>query len=56
LERAYSHQVYPLVYRNLFAFGFSGVPEAVQAELKGAYLANAFRNQLLAEELARAMA
>jgi Uncharacterised nucleotidyltransferase len=53
LECAYSHQVYPLVYRNLLAFGFSGVPEAVQAELKGAYLANAFRNQLLAEELTR---
>ncbi len=34
-------------------FGFSGVPEPVQAELKGQYLANALRNQLLAEELAR---
>jgi hypothetical protein len=53
LERAYSHQVYPLVYRNLREVGFSGVPEEVQAELKRAYLANAFRNQLLAEELAR---
>jgi hypothetical protein len=53
LERAYSHQVYPLVYRNLLEFGFPGVPEEVRAELKGAYLANAFRNQLLAEELAR---
>ena len=29
------------------------VPEPVQAELKGLYLANALRNQLLAEELAR---
>lgn len=53
LGRAYSHQVYPLVYRNLLEFGFPGVPEAVQAELKGSYLANALRNQLLAEELAR---
>ncbi len=53
LERAYSHQVYPLIYRNLLEFGFPGVPEAVQAELKGQYLANALRNQLLAEELAR---
>jgi hypothetical protein len=53
LERAYSHQVYPLVYRNLLDLGFPGVPEEVQAELKGAYLANAFRNQLLAEELTR---
>jgi hypothetical protein len=53
LERAYGHQVYPLVYRNLLDLGFPGVPEAVQAELKGQYLANAMRNQLLAEELAR---
>ena len=49
LERAYGHQVYPLVYRNLRDVGFSGVPEPVQAELKGQYLANALRNQLLAE-------
>jgi hypothetical protein len=53
LERAYSHQIYPLVYRNLREVDFSGVPEAVQVELKGQYLANALRNQLLAEELAR---
>jgi hypothetical protein len=45
--------VYTLFYRNLRALGFPGVPDAVQAELKGAFLANAFRNQLLAEELAR---
>jgi len=53
LERARTHQVYPLLYRNLRDLGFPGVPEAVQAELKGLYLANAFHNQLLAEELAR---
>ena len=53
LERAGSHQVYPLLYRNLRDLGFPGVPEAVQAELKSLFLANAFRNQLLAEELAR---
>jgi hypothetical protein len=53
LERAYSHEVYPLLYRSLRELGFSGVPEPVQAELKGAYLANAWRNQMLAEELAR---
>jgi hypothetical protein len=52
LERAYSHQVYPLLYRNLLELGFPGVPHEVQTELKSAYLANAFRNQLLAEELA----
>ena len=53
LERAYSHQVYPLLYRNLRDLGFPGVPETVQAELKGLFMANALRNQLLAEELAR---
>jgi len=53
LERAYAHQVYPLLYRNLRELGFPGVPDAVQAELKGAFLSNAFHNQLLAEELAR---
>jgi hypothetical protein len=53
LERTYSHEVYPQVYRNLLEFGFSGVPEPVQAELKGQYLANALRNQFLSEELAR---
>ncbi len=53
LERAYSHQVYPLLYRNLLDLGFHGVPEAVQSELKRLYLANALRNQLLAEELTR---
>jgi hypothetical protein len=55
LERAQSHQVYPLLYRNLNDPGFRGVPEAVQAELKGLYLANALRNQLLAQELARVL-
>jgi hypothetical protein len=49
----YSHQVYPLVYRNLLELGFPGVPHGVQTELKSACLANAFRNQLFAEELAR---
>ena len=53
LERAYSHQVYPLLYRNLLELGFPGVPHELQTELKSAYLANGFRNQLLAEELAR---
>jgi hypothetical protein len=53
LERAYSHQVYPLLYRNLRVLGFPAVPDAIQAKLKGAYLANALRNQLLAEELSR---
>jgi hypothetical protein len=55
MERARSHQVYPLVYRNLSDLAFSGVPEAVQAGLRSLYLANALRNQLLGEELARVL-
>ena len=55
MERARSHQVYPLVYRSLSDLGFSGVPEAVQSGLRNLYLANALRNQLLAEELARVL-
>lgn len=53
LERAYTHQVYPLLYRNLRDLGFPGIPEQVRTELKGLYLANAIRDQLLAEELTR---
>lgn len=53
LERAYTHDVYPLVYRNLRQLDFSAVPQMVQTELKRAYLVNALRNQLLAEDLAR---
>ena len=55
MQRARSHQVYPLVYRNLSDLGFSGVPEAVQSGLRSLYLANALRNQWLAEELARVL-
>jgi hypothetical protein len=53
LERAYSHVVYPLLYRSLRALGYPGVPQVVQTELKSAYLANTWRNELFAEELAR---
>ncbi|MGC2186476.1 MAG: nucleotidyltransferase family protein [Terriglobales bacterium] len=55
MQRARSHQVYPLVYRNLSDLGLSGVPEAVQSGLRSLSLANALRNQLLAEELARVL-
>ena len=53
LERAYCHEVYPLLYRSLRALGSPGVPQAIQAERKGAHLADAWRNELFAEELAR---
>jgi hypothetical protein len=41
------------LYCNLRDLGIPSVPEAVQAELRGLYLANVLRNELLAEELAR---
>ena len=53
LDRAYAHGVYPLVYSNLRDLGFSGVPNAIRTELKGACLANAVRSQLLSQELAQ---
>ena len=53
LERAYSHQVYPLLYRNLRDLGFPGVPIRSRPSLSAAYTANGMRNQLFAEELAR---
>ena len=34
LDRAYAHQVYPLVYRNLRQLGFPAVPEVVQTSSK----------------------
>src|ERR1035441_7453542 len=43
LERAYTHQVYPLVYRNLRQLGFPAVPDAVAAELKVGFFAPARR-------------
>ncbi|MGA2859323.1 MAG: hypothetical protein ABSE40_20845 [Candidatus Sulfotelmatobacter sp.] len=45
LERAYTNQAYPLVYRNVRQLGLPAVPDAVQTSLKGVYLANALHNQ-----------
>jgi Uncharacterised nucleotidyltransferase len=55
LERARVHQVYPLLFRNLERLGFLGVPGLVRAELEALCKVNAFRNTLLAEELARVL-
>jgi Uncharacterised nucleotidyltransferase len=55
LERARVHQVYPLLFRNLDRLGFLGVPGQVRAELETLYKVNAFRNTMLAEELARVL-
>ena len=56
LERARTHEVLPLLYRNLEALGFAGMPEPARAELADAYGNNAIRNVLLAKELARVLA
>jgi Uncharacterised nucleotidyltransferase len=53
LERAYAHQLVPLLYQNLSALGFPHVPDTVQGELKHVFTGNALRNILLAKELAR---
>jgi hypothetical protein len=43
LNAAYTHQAYPLVYRNVRELRLPAVPDAVQTSLKGAH-ANALRN------------
>jgi hypothetical protein len=55
LERATLHQVYPLLFRNLGTLGFPGMPCQVRTELEALCKGNAFRNTLLAEELARVL-
>ena len=55
LERATVHEVYPLLYRNLRRLGFPGVPTQACSALDGLSKINAFRNTLLAEELARVL-
>jgi hypothetical protein len=55
LARAREHQVVPLLYRNLRALDFQGVPDAARAELSAAFRMNALRNAYLAGELARVL-
>src|SRR5207245_3266484 len=55
LERARAHEVLPLLYRNLQALGFTGVPEPVRAELACSYGNNAISNVLLVKELDQAL-
>jgi hypothetical protein len=55
LEHARVHQVYPLLFRNLERLGFLGIPGQARAELEALCKINAFRNTLLAEELARVL-
>jgi putative nucleotidyltransferase-like protein len=56
LERVRAHQILPLVAYRLQRLGFPGVPMPVHTELGNTYRDNAFRNALLAGELARVLA
>ncbi len=55
LERVTAEQVYPLVYRNLYALGFVGVPAKARGRLHNLARINALRNTLLSEELTRVL-
>ena len=55
LERAYDHQVFPLLYRSLRTLQFHRVPDEVRAQLTAAWRVNAVRNAFLAGELARVL-
>lgn len=52
VARALQHQIYPSPYRNLREYGDSKVPKETQRLLEAHYRTNAFRNTLLAEEMA----
>ena len=55
LGRAAEQQVIPLVYRQLRALGFDGVPEPTRLELKQAFAKNRFKNALLVQQLVRVL-
>ena len=51
LDKAQSHALIPLLYRNLSEFCADRVPSAVLQQLESVYIANAKRNQVLTAEL-----
>jgi putative nucleotidyltransferase-like protein len=55
LDRAQSHGLIPLFYRNLRTLSFHGVPDSVRIKLKNAFQVNALRNVVLARELAHVL-
>jgi hypothetical protein len=55
-ERARAHGLIPLVYHRLQGLDFPGVPAQVRRKLIDAFGVNAFRNEMLAEELVRVLA
>jgi len=53
VKRAYKYDIAPVLYRNLEALDFPGVPDPIRTELANFLAVNAIRNDLLAKELAR---
>jgi hypothetical protein len=52
IEKARKYDIFPLLYHNLQAFEFAGVPGPVRTDLGQIFAGNALRNELLAQELA----
>ena len=52
MQRASEHEVYPLVWRNLRELASPEAPEDVSQRLTALFKTNAYRNNLLSEELA----
>lgn len=55
LRQARTHEVFPLLHRNLQTLDFPGVPAAVRTELETTCRMNALRNALLARELTQVL-
>jgi Uncharacterised nucleotidyltransferase len=55
LRRASAHQILPLVYQNLRALDFFGVPRDARTHLTLTFRRNALRNEFLARELSRVL-
>jgi Uncharacterised nucleotidyltransferase len=51
MKESHEQQVFPLIYCNLRGLGFPSVPDGIRRQLAGAYVQNAARNMLLAQEL-----
>ena len=55
LDKANTHALIPLVYRNLSGYCADRVPEGVLRQLESVYRANSSRNLLLTEELIKVL-
>src|SRR5215472_5797915 len=52
VEEARRYDIFPMLYHNLQAFDFAGVPDAVRVDLGRIFAGNALRNEILGQELA----